>query len=267
MLQGVVMKNLIQSLALVFALTSSTALMAQTQPVNDQLKEGKLLTRQAYNHYDKNLLVKAHDIFQHICKADSSNYEALYNVTLNEYKLLEMGARPGNEELFEQYYEGALENAKILSGKKEFAAEGKTLSAAVYMMKIASSPMSAVTLSSKIHSLLDEAEKIKPEFPRIYLVRGMMKYNTPGIFGGSYEDALKNFNKSASLYERQHEDTASSDWGYVEALTWMGRSQEKLENFDAALFSYKKVLSVEPDFLWVKYSLLPKLEEKLAKKN
>jgi hypothetical protein len=55
--------------------------------------------------------------------------------------------------------------------------------------------------------------------------------------------------------------------GYLEALTWMGRSQEKLENFDAALFSYRKVLSVEPDFGWVKYSLLPKLEEKLAKKN
>ena len=127
--------------------------------------------------------------------------------------------------------------------------------------------MSAVTLSSKIHSLLDEAEKIKPEFPRIYLIRGTMKYNTPGIFGGSYKDALKNFNKSVSLYERQNEDTASCDWGYLEALTWAGRSQEKLENFDAALYSYKKVLSIEPDFSWVKNLLLPELEEHLAKKK
>jgi tetratricopeptide (TPR) repeat protein len=95
----------------------------------------------------------------------------------------------------------------------------------------------------------------------------MMKYNTPGMFGGSYKDALKNFNISASLYEKQNKDTASSDLGYLEALTWTGRSHEKLENFEAAMFSYKKVLSIEPDFGWVKYSLLPKLEEKLAKKN
>ena len=261
------MKNLIQSLALVFAVTASTALIAQTQSANDQLTDGKLLSRQAYNHYDKNLFLRAHNIFLHIYKSDTANLEALYNLTLSEYKLLEMGAQPGGDQLFEHYYEGALKNAKILSDEKDFAAEGKTLSAAIYMMKIASSPMSAVTLSSKIHSLLDEAEKIKPEFPRIYLIRGTMKYNTPGIFGGSYKDALKNFNKSVSLYERQNEDTASCDWGYLEALTWAGRSQEKLENFEAALYSYKKVLSIEPDFSWVKNLLLPELEEHLAKKN
>lgn len=261
------MKNLIQSLVLVIAVTAYATLLAQTQSVNDQLTEGKLLTKQAYNQYDKKLLLQAHDIFQHVYKADTSNVEALYNVTLVEYKLLEMGARPGSEQLFEQYYESALENATLLSNGKEFAAEGKTLSAAIYMMKIASSPMSAVTLSSKVHSLLDEAEKIKPEFPRIYLIRGMMKFNTPGVFGGSTTDALKNFNKSVSLYEKQNADTASGDWGYCEALTWTGRAQEKLENYDAALFSYKKVLRVEPEFSWVKYVLLPKLEEKIAAKK
>jgi len=261
------MKNLIQSLVLVIAVTACATLLAQTQSVNGQLAHGKLLTKQAYNHYDKNLLLQAYDIFLHIYIADTSNVDALYNVTLVEYKLLEMGARPGNEQLFEQYYENALENAIMLSNVKEFAAEGKTLSAAIYMMKIASSPMSAVTLSSKIHSLLDEAEQIKPEYPRIYLIRGMMKFNTPVAFGGSTTDALKNFNKSVSLYEKQIVDTASSDWGYCEALTWTGRAQEKLENYDAALFSYKKVLNVEPEFSWVKYALLPKLEEKIAAKK
>ncbi len=261
------MNNLIRSLALVFTVTISTALIAQTRSINDQLTKGKLLTKQAYSHYDKNLLLQSHDIFQHIYKADTSNFEALYNVTLVEYKLLEMGTRPGNEQLFEQYYEAALENTKILTDKKEFVAEGKTLSAAIYMMKIASNPLSAITLSSKIHSLLDEAKKIKPDYPRIYLIRGMMKFNTPRIFGGSYEAALINFNKSVSLYEKQNLDTANIDWGYLEALTWAGRTLDKLENFEAAIFLYKKVLSAEPDFGWVKYSLLPKLEEKLTQKN
>jgi hypothetical protein len=261
------MKKLIHILTVVITVLTCSVLIAQTKSVNDQLTEGKLLSRQAYNHYDKNLLLKADSIFQNIYKTDTTNFETLYNLTLIEYKLLEMGLQSGNEKLFDHYYETALENAKKLSNKKIFVAEGKTLSAAIYMMKIASSPISAITLSSEIHSLLDEAEKIKPEFPRIYLIRGMMNYNTPGIFGGSYKDALKNFNKSVSLYEGQNKDIASSDWGYLEALTWAGRSQEKVENFEAAMFSYKKVLSVEPEFSWVKNSLLPKLEEKLAEKN
>lgn len=261
------MKNLIKYFVVAFLVITSMVLTAQTKSANDMLTEGKQLTRQAYNHYDKDLLLKAHNIFLQIYKTDKSDFEALYNLTLAEYKLLEMSARSGGEELFDRYYEAALENAKVLSGEKNFTAKGKTLSAAVYMMKIAASPFSGATLSSKVHTLLDEAEKIKPEFPRIYLIRGMMKYNTPGIFGGSYEDALKNFNKAVLLYERQDEDPANIDWGYLEALTWTGRSQEKLENFEAARFAYKKVLSIEPDFGWVKYSLLPKLEEELAKKN
>jgi tetratricopeptide (TPR) repeat protein len=95
----------------------------------------------------------------------------------------------------------------------------------------------------------------------------MMKYNTPGMFGGSYKDALKNFNKSVSLYKKQDEVPANIDWGYLEALTWTGRSQEKLDDFDAALFSYKKVLSVEPEYGWVRNVLLPQLEKRIAKKK
>ncbi|NTU73493.1 hypothetical protein HGB07_04985 [Candidatus Roizmanbacteria bacterium] len=67
--------------------------------------------------------------------------------------------------------------------------------AGIYMMKIATSSMSAVTLSPKAHSLLDDAQKSQPGNPRPYIIRGTMKYQTPGIFGGSYEDAVKNFSR------------------------------------------------------------------------
>ncbi len=175
-----------------------------------------------------------------------------------------MSLRPGNEDLFDKYYEDAVAHAEQLSNQKEIESEGKTLLAGIYMMKVATSSMSAVTLSPKIHSLLDDAQEIDPFNPRPYIIRGVMKYQTPGIFGGSYEDAAKNFSKAIQLFEKQDDvDMLKPHWGYLESLAWLGRTQEKLDNYDAAKFAYEKALSVEPNYGWVKYSLLPQLMKKL----
>jgi tetratricopeptide (TPR) repeat protein len=86
------------------------------------------------------------------------------------------------------------------------------------------------------------------------------------MFGGSIEDAAKNFSRSIQLFEKEDEaDLLKPHWGYLESLAWMGITQEKLENFDAAKFAYQKALKVEPEYAWVKYSLLPKLLEKIGK--
>lgn len=232
----------------------------------DQLKEGRELSRQAYLQYNRELFLQARSVFEKQYNSNKSSLLPLYNMTLVDYKLLEIGLRDG-ENLFDKYYETALKNAEILSNDGQFAADGKILSASIYMMKIANSSMSAITLSPKIHSLLDEAQKINPNNPLSYLVRGIMKYNTPGIFGGSYEDALKNCNQAIKLYEK---DSASEKptpvWGYIEALAWAGRSLEALENYDAAEFTYNKALKVESEYGWVKYVLLPGLQKTASEK-
>lgn len=227
------------------------------------LSDGINLADKALLLYDKDLLLQAREIFQ----KENSNTIALYYQTYCEYKLLEMSLRPGNEDLFDKYYEEAVTHAEQLSTQKDIESEGKTLLAGIYMMKIATSSMSAVTLSPKVHTLLDDAQKSDPGNPRPYIIRGIMKYQTPGIFGGSYEDAAKNFSKAIQLFEKQDSvGQLKPHWGYLETLAWLGRSQEKLENYDAAKFAYEKALKVEPNYGWVKYSLLPQLMKKLNDK-
>ena len=120
-----------------------------------------------------------------------------------------------------------------------------------------------MTLSPKIYSLLDEAQRIDPGKPYSYVIRGIMYFNTPQMYGGSYEEALKNFNKAAKLFEgTDNENNINPVWGYAETLAWIGRTQENLKDNDAAKFAYQKALSVAPDYAWVKYSLLPNLEKK-----
>ena len=249
--------------AVVFFLLISINLSAQQESVADLIKQGRDLSKEAYFQYNTNKMVEARSVLEKAYDMDKSNLLPLYYETLVDYKLLEMNMRQGGDSLFNKYYENALNNADTLSTNKDFSADGKILSSAIYMMKIAKSPMSAVTLSPKIHSLLDEAQSTNPDKPYSYVIRGMMFFNTPQMFGGSFESALKNFNQAAKLFENAgNENITNPDWGYAETLVWIGRTQEKLANNDAAKFAYQKALKVEPDYAWVKYSLLPSLEKK-----
>jgi len=126
--------------------------------------------------------------------------------------------------------------------------------------------MSAVALSPRINDLLDDAEYLNPKNPETYIIRGMMKLNTPAEFGGSVSEALENFNKAELLFSQNADSLIVNDkWGMLEAGTWAGLTNEKLNNIDAAKFAYQKVLSLEPNYNWVKYVLLPGLEKKSQK--
>jgi len=237
---------------------------SQDKNLNGQLKSGKELTYNAFVFNDKTMLLNAHSKYKEILEVGTSSLEALYGLTFSEYMLLDMSLQKGNDSLFDQYYQPAMDKANKLISTKKYQSEGKSLLAAIYMMKIANSPMAAVTLSSKIYDLLDDAEKANPQNPVTFIIRGEMKYNTPKIFGGSYEDAVKNFNKAVSICE-QYPDSELVDtkWGYLESLAWLGRAYKMIENYDAAKFVYQKALSIQPDFGWVKYVLLPEVQKKM----
>jgi tetratricopeptide (TPR) repeat protein len=189
-------------------------------------------------------------------------------MTFIDYKLLEMSLRQKGDSLFNKYHDNAEKNAIQISGNKDWESEGKTLLASIYMMNIAKNPMSAVSLSPKISGLLEDAENSNPSNPRPYLIIGMMKYNTPKMYGGSYEIAAENFRKAVSIYEKQDTTfTLMPSWGYLEALTWLGRSLDQFGNNESAKFLYQKVLSIQPQYGWVKYYLLPNLEKKMEGKN
>ncbi len=246
-----------------FAVMMPVALKAQNNSSNiSLLKKGNNLIYKGLITYNVNIIISASDEFKSILNSDSMNSIALYGLTFSEYKLLEMSMMKGSGELPDSLYHTAINNAKKLTVEPGYSSEGKTLLAAIYMMKIATSPMSAVTLSPKINGLLDEAESLNPRNPEAYMIRGMMKYNTPEMFGGSYTDAVKNFSKAEELFENSADSIiVNKNWGKLEALAWLGKSYEKLNRPDAAKFVYKKALSLEPDFTWIKFNLLPNLEK------
>ena len=257
----------VSTIVLTVLLLLSISITAQQNSSNDLVQKGRTLAKEAYMQHSQDKMVEARSVLEKAISADRSNPLPLYYITLVDYKLLEMSMRGMPDSLFDKYFNRASSEADSLSVYKDFKADAKTISAAIIMMKLAINPMSGVTLAPKIYSLLDEAQSIDPDKPYSYVIRGMMAFNTPKMFGGSDQDALKDFNQALKLFEaNKDKNIIEPDWGYAETLAWLGRTLENLDNNDAAMFTYKKALTVEPDYGWVSHVLLPQLEKKIEKK-
>lgn len=257
------MKTLIFSLFLTILFVSGV--LSQDNSVSSLIYEGKLAIEQGNNTFDKQQLLKAHGIFERIYSAQPQNLLALYYLTYSEYRLLMYGLHKPEKPVYDNFIDKAIENAKKLIEIKEYKGEGSVLLAAIYMMKISNSTMEAPILSPRFHGLLDDAQEIDSSNPRSYLVRGIMKYNTPAFFGGSKEDAINNCRQAISLFKKnKYTDSLSIDWGLAESYTWMGIALNETGQTAKAKEAYLKALEASPDYGWVKYNLLPNLEKAQA---
>ncbi|MBI2417817.1 MAG: tetratricopeptide repeat protein [Ignavibacteriales bacterium] len=220
----------------------------------------------AVSGYSAAALLGIDSTLQKIFAADSSNNTVLYYLAYTEYNLVAMSLNDDALDLFDRFYTPAEKHAAAVAEVRGFSSEGKTLLAAIYMMKIAHSWTEAMSLSKPFYMLLAEAEQINPDNPRTFYIKGMMKLKTPSMFGGSREEALKLFTKANALFEAER--TSKTDgprWGYIACLTWSGQAYAEDENLETAKFYYKKALEVNPEYGWVKYKLLPDLEKKMNK--
>jgi tetratricopeptide (TPR) repeat protein len=70
----------------------------------------------------------------------------------------------------------------------------------------------------KAVSSLNDAEKLDPENPRIFYLRGKSTINTPKFFGGGKDAALPILEKALNMYKSfKQKSTVHPDWGKEDA--------------------------------------------------
>lgn len=161
-------------------------------------------------------------------------------------------------------FDSNMEFADKLSSLPGYKVDGLVLKAAYTMNKLSvAGGASAPILSFKTHGFLDDAEAIQPENPRLNLIRGMMYFFTPKMFGGSAEKALSYFEKSVAGFESApNYDGMTYRLGYAESCAWAAQAAFKLENGTLARTWCNRALSLQPDYGFVKFQLLPMVNEK-----
>ena len=133
--------------------------------------------------------------------------------------------------------------------------ESWALLAQVYGLRIAYQPMSGSELGPKAANALTAAQTISPNNPRVLLIKGVSKYNTPAMFGGSKHQAL--IELSHAIQQYSNDQYSEYHWGFAEAYTWRGLTQLELGNKEAALADWAKAVEISPNYGWAK-SLLKK---------
>ncbi len=238
----------------------AVGLFAQTNGL-DLIEKAQELSDTAFVKADKTLYYRSIALCERIISATPGNSQmAYYLLGYNHYRLLQFPGISKNSGKFKTHLNAALKAVQKVKSDNEMISESNVLSAGIYMMKLSLNQSEAPALVSKIYSLLGQAEAIDSNNPRIYLIKGIMLFHTPEMFGGSKTGALANFNRALKLFENQK--GRKIKWGYLNTLAWKGQTLAALGKTNEARKVYSEALKIEPGFTWVKNNLLPALNSR-----
>lgn len=242
--------------ALFLVPTESTA-----QPAPDSLLlRGKTFLDAGANRGSADSLKQARALFK---QATSGDHQALahYYAALADYRL--SNQLPDDaEDQKEPVLKDAIEHLNTATDLDPKLADAWALLSGCYGQMMGLNPMRGMSLGPEANDAMSKAKDLAPENPRVWIIDGTSDFFAPSMFGGDKERALRKFEKAARLAEQESvEDPLMPSWGHAEAYAWIGLAHMNAERYEQARTASETALDVNPDFGWVKYVLLPKLDE------
>lgn len=148
-------------------------------------------------------------------------------------------------------YTGELMKAKYRSYSSAFLA---------YQMKIA--PVKVIINGWKCVNNAKAAVTDMPECCFSQIEYGNVMHSMPTVLGGSAINARKAYMKALKIMESS-EDRGSTyhNWLYLHLLLCIADNYKSSEDYVKVREYYKKILTVEPSFSYVRNSLMPSLDK------
>ncbi len=128
--------------------------------------------------------------------------------------------------------------------------ESMALLASIYGLRISTEAANATVLGPKSYELLVKANEISPNNPRLQLIQGIIKYNTPAMYGGNKTIAFNYFENAIKHYPADL--NSGFYWGHEEAYVWRGLAKVEQGNTQAAVSDFKQALAINPSYTWAK---------------
>ncbi len=183
-----------------------------------------------------------------------------FDLAYAQFGLLSYTLKNKDEELFDDYVDETIEHLEHLVENDFQVAESKALLSSIYGLKIGYSSWKGMFLGPRSARLIEEATKTDRNSAIVWKLNGRSKQFTPKSFGGDNEAAIRSYEKAIKLWETQ--SLIEDNWFYLDTYAWLGLAYEKKGDVEKAINCYEKALELEPDFNWVKNSLLPKARSK-----
>jgi tetratricopeptide (TPR) repeat protein len=179
-----------------------------------------------------------------------SQKDAIYKLSLAYYGLIGnyINAEKLNEaEKHIEYIKPIIE--KMLDrnpGSSRFNA----LRGALYAFEINLSSYKAMFLGPKSQKYIEKAVDLDSSEPQAWVEYGNMMYYMPSIFGGDKAKGIEAYQKAIGLFENKNQ--LKHSWLYLNTIAVLGQWYFQMDEPKKSEACYKKVLSIEPQFKWVK---------------
>ena len=161
------------------------------------------------------------------------------------------------------YFERAAADLELLA-KGATIPETYAILASVYGMQIGTSRLGMIAgmrLGPKANEMMARAVETGPRNPRVWVMRGISAFNTPGAFGGGIDKAETYLKKAVELFSTERAAPTLPAWGRADAHVWLGQVYAKQGKRDAARAEYQAALALQPRHPWITGTLLPQLDK------
>ncbi|MGB3465124.1 MAG: tetratricopeptide repeat protein [Cyclobacteriaceae bacterium] len=226
--------------------------------VNARQSSSDNLTYTAYMKNSLSLWEKAVKSKQS-ADTESSDKTDKLDLAMTYYGYMGATVATENEEAFKKYLDPAKDMLKQMIEDYPEWGEPKAVLSSVMGLEMAFSPLKGAFLGMKSSSLMSEAMKQNPESPLVLKLYAGSKQYTPAMWGGDKKLAAEYMQKSIEAYEKQ--GVTEKNWLYADALANLGIVYAMMDKKQEAAQVYNKALVYEPDFQWVRYSLMPELAD------
>ena len=252
---------------LLLALGLSLPAACLSQPADSLIAAGRADLRAGVNIGDLDRMMAARAAFQRAAADAQRAAWSRYDAALADFRIANhlLNREEDAEDRASAHLEGAVESLKQVIEEDEEAAEAWALLNSVYGLQISLSPMKGMLLGLRSKRALEKARRLEPDNPRVVLAAAVSDFNTPGIWGGDKERAMEGFRRAAALFaEEKPASPLHPVWGHGEVYAWIGLAHLDRDEREQARAAFEKALEIEPDFGWVRYALLPKVEPAAA---
>ena len=240
---------------------------ARLSPAADSLiATGRADLRAGMNQGDLERMMAARAAFERAADTERAAW-ARYYAALADFRIANhlLTREEGSKDRASAHLESAVESLKEVVRLDAESAEAWALLNSVYGRQISLSPMKGMLLGRRSKRALQMAGRLAPDNPRVVLAAAVSDFSTPGMWGGDKERAMEGFRRAAALFAvEEPADPLQPVWGHDEVYAWIGLAHLDRDEREQARAAFEKALEIEPDFGWVRYALLPGLDEAAA---
>lgn len=191
----------------------------------------------------------------------TKDHQLLYQLTEAQYGYIAYCISEGRKKEAKNVLEKAEEHVEILLKADRNNPKVYGLQGAFYGFRVGLKPLKAPVYGKKSEEANQKAINLGPEEPHGWVENANIEFYKPAVFGGSKKKAVRLYEKAVRLFEASPPRT-KNNWIYLNSLAALGTAYEETGEIEKADRIYRKLLELEPSFVWIRDEVYPEFQGK-----